>query len=104
MLERLDYVKLEPRRILDAGSGPPRRTLGKRYPAAQVIALDFALGMLRPGSFWKRWFSTQSSVCADLTRLPIAPRAIDFVWCNMALHWLSDPLPAFREFARVLAP
>ena len=103
MLERLDYVKIRPRRILDAASGPPRRALGKRYPAAQVIALDFALGMLRPTSFWQKWFSPPSSVCADLTRLPLAAGAIDFVWCNMALHWLSDPLPAFREFARVLA-
>ena len=45
MLERLDYVKLAPRRVLDAGSGPPQRALCKRYPAAEVIALDFALAM-----------------------------------------------------------
>jgi malonyl-CoA O-methyltransferase len=44
------------------------------------------------------------SVCADLERLPLADGSVDLVWCNMALHWLSDPLPAFREFARVLAP
>jgi malonyl-CoA O-methyltransferase len=103
MLERLDYMKIAPRRILDAGSGPPRGTLGKRYPRAEVIALDFALEMLRPrglGFFRKH----PLAVCADLEKLPIASAAIDLVWCNMALHWLSDPLPAFREFARVLAP
>ena len=49
MLERLDYMKLAPRRVLDAGSGPPQRLLGKRYPQAEVIALDFSLGMLRAG-------------------------------------------------------
>jgi malonyl-CoA O-methyltransferase len=38
-----------------------------------------------------------------MERLPIGAAAVDFVWCNMALHWLSDPLPALREFARVLA-
>ena len=103
MLERLDYLKLAPRRILDAASGPPRRALGKRYPGAQVIALDFSLGMLRRGEgffFQKR----PDRLCADLERLPLAPEAIDFAWCNMALHWLSDPLPALREFARVLVP
>ena len=44
MLERLDYVKLAPRRVLDAGSGPGRdaRALAKRYSNAQVIALDFS--------------------------------------------------------------
>ena len=103
MLERLDYLKLAPRRILDAASGPPRRALGKRYPGAQVIALDFSLGMLRRGEgffFQKR----PDRLCADLERLPLVPEAIDFAWCNMALHWLSDPLPALREFARVLVP
>ena len=102
MLERLDYMKIAPRRILDAASGPPRRELGRRYPKAQVIALDFALGMLRRRGL--RLFRKNLSVCGDLERLPLAAGALDFVWCNMALHWLSDPLPAFREFARVLAP
>jgi malonyl-CoA O-methyltransferase len=103
MLERLDYVKIAPRRILDAASGPPRRSLGKRYPKAGVIALDFSLAMLRPRglAFFRK---NPLSICADLEQLPIAPEAIDLVWCNMALHWLSDPLPAFREFARVLGP
>ena len=103
MLERLDYMKLAPRRILDAASGPPGSTLGKRYPGAQVIALDFSLGMLRAG---KRFFLRKNPlrVCGDLDHLPLAPEAIDFTWCNMALHWLSDPMPAFAEFARVLAP
>jgi len=103
MLERLDYVKIAPRRILDAASGPPRREVGKRYPKADVIALDFSLGMLRAAR--RRLFRRHSILlCADLERLPIASEGVDFVWCNMALHWLSDPLPAFREFARVLAP
>jgi malonyl-CoA O-methyltransferase len=103
MLERLDYVKIAPRRILDAASGPPRRALGKRYPGAEVIALDFAVAMLRAGK--KKLFGKNPSrVCGDLERLPLATHSVDFVWCNMALHWLSDPLPAFREFARVLAP
>jgi malonyl-CoA O-methyltransferase len=105
MLERLDYVKIAPRRILDAASGPPRRTLGKRYPKAEVIALDFSLPMFRQGSPWRRLFqSSPHAVCADLQQLPIAAGVLDLVWCNMALHWLSDPLPAFKEFARVLAP
>ena len=102
MLERLDYVKIAPRRILDAASGPPRGVLARRYPGAQVIALDFSLGMLRPRG-WRRFFARQAAVCADLERLPIAAEALDLVWCNMALHWLGDPLPALKEFRRALA-
>ena len=49
MLERLDYIKLQPARILDAGSGTGwgTRQLAQRYPSAQVIALDIAIGMLQ---------------------------------------------------------
>jgi malonyl-CoA O-methyltransferase len=104
MLERLDYIRLAPQRILDAGSGPPRRALRKRYPRAMVIALDFSLAMLpRPGLLARLAGSRDVGVCADLERLPLADASVDLVWSNMALHWLSDPLPAFQEFRRVLS-
>lgn len=105
MLERLDYIKLAPRRVLDAGSGPPRRELGKRYPRASVIALDFALPMLPPPGLLGRILKRNIfPVCGELERLPLADASIDLVWSNMALHWLGEPLAAFREFRRVLAP
>ena len=108
MLERLDYLKIAPRRILDAGSGPSReaKALFARYPKAELIALDFSLAMLRasPPRFGLFRKNPARYVCADLARLPIAPSSVEFVWSNMALHWTSDPLAAFREFSRVLAP
>lgn len=104
MLARLDYVKLAPRRVLDAGSGPPQRVLGKRYPKAKIVALDFSLEMLRPARTWFDFFKPNLSVCADLVRLPLAPGSVDLVWSNMALHWLAEPLDAFKEFERVLTP
>ena len=105
MLARLDYIRLEPRRILDAGSGPPRGELRKRYPKATAIALDFSRAMLPRPRFWRRFASSrQVAVCADVERLPLADAAVDLIWSNMALHWLSDPVPAFREFRRVLRP
>ena len=104
MLERLDYVKLAPRRMLDAGSGPPQRVLRKRYPRAEVVALDFSLGMLRCARSW-RICSEEKALRlrrpANGSRLPAA--ACELVWSNMALHWVADPLAALREFERVLA-
>lgn len=104
MLERLDYMKMVPRRVLDAGSGPLRdaRLLRKRYRGAQVIPVDFSLGMLRAGHGRFDFFSKKTSLCADIARLPVAAGAIDLVWSNMALHWAADPLPVLREFHRVL--
>lgn len=107
LLERLDYVKINPRRILDAGSGPAReaRSLARRYRGARVIAVDFALPMLpRPGRM-ERWLGRGvMPVCADFRRLPLASESVQLVWCNLALHWTSDPLEVFREFERVLVP
>ena len=103
LLERLDYMKIAPRRVLDAGSGPAReaRALTRRYPGAQVIALDFALPMLPR----RRWFSrVPSSLCANFLQIPLADASVEMVWSNLALHCVSDPLAAFREFERVLAP
>jgi malonyl-CoA O-methyltransferase len=104
MLERLDYMKIAPRRVLDAGSGPPQRLLGERYPKAQVVALDFSLEMLRSARSWRDFFRRNRSICGDLERLPLAAGSVDLVWSNMALHWLAEPLAALRELHRVLAP
>lgn len=111
MLERLDYVRLAPQRILDAGAGTAReaRRLAERYRDANLIALDFSLAMLsrvrRRGGFLPRLFAGRQPlpVCADMERLPLASGAIGLVWSNMALHWLDEPLGALREFQRVLA-
>jgi malonyl-CoA O-methyltransferase len=104
MLERLDYVKLAPRRILDAGSGLPQRILARRYPQAEVVALDFSLAMLRSARSWRDLFRKRLALCGDIERLPIADGSVDLVWSNMALHWVAEPLAALREFERVLAP
>jgi len=104
MLERLDYMRLAPRRILDAASGPGREAakLHARYRAAELIRADFSLAMLRQGHAWL--FDRKKRVCADLARLPFAAGAFDFVWCNMALHWAADPLSWLGELSRMLAP
>jgi len=107
MLERLDYVRLAPRRVLDAGSGPARdaRALAKRYRKADVLALDFSRRMLHAGRPRLRFFERRRPlpVCADFTRLPLAGASLGLLWSNMALHWAADPLAALREFHRVLA-
>ena len=105
MLERLDYVKIAPRRILDAGSGPSREsaTLLSKYKTSDIVALDFSLEILK--TMRKRFFrKNPSRVCAELERLPFGDGSFDLAWSNMSLHWLGEPAAALREFSRALAP
>ena len=112
MLERLDYVKLAPQRILDLGCSRGRSfdQLSLRYPEAQMIGLDLSLPMLQAGQVprpaWQRWLglgkSVPARVVADALHLPLQSRSTAIIWSNLLLHWLDDPLPALAEAHRVL--
>ena len=113
MLERLDYVKIEPRRVLDVGCGTgiSLTALSERYPKSKVIGADASEAMLRTGRTQRsglRWLlpflrsSRSSLVSADALALPFTAGSLGLVWSNLMLHWLDDPLPAFREIYRAL--
>jgi malonyl-CoA O-methyltransferase len=110
MLERLKYIKLQPSRILDAGSGTGwgTRQLTQRYPDAQVVALDIAIGMLHAArgrsGWWQKLFggAKQLQVCADIEALPVAANSVDMIWSNLALQWCNDLPETFTELHRVL--
>lgn len=106
LLERLDYVRLEPRLVLDlgAGTGYAIAALQRRYRQARVIALDFAHGMLlqarRRGSWWRR----PLCLCADAEHLPLADGTADLIVSNATFQWCNDLDTAFAECLRVLRP
>jgi malonyl-CoA O-methyltransferase len=110
MLERLDYIKLQPASVLDVGSGTGwgTRQLGERYPAAKIVALDIAIGMLQAAkaqtSWWKKLRAAQQqhAVCADVETLPLAAGSVDLVWSNLAVQWCNDLPATFAELHRVL--
>ena len=106
MLERLDYVRLEPRVILDIGCGTGLTTEGlmKRYPAARVLALDFALPMLERTRKRGRLLRRPHCLCGDLDFLPLADQSVDLVFSNASLQWSTRPAQAFADIARVLRP
>lgn len=106
MLDRLDYIKLQPRTILDAGAGTGEATaaLMKRYPKSRVIALDFALPMLHQARKRGRFMRRPVTVCADLEQLPLATDSVDLVYSNAALQWCTDLEGTLRDLRRVLRP
>ncbi len=110
MLERLEYIRLQPARILDAGSGTGwgTRRLAQHYPGAQMIALDIASGMLMAArgssGWWQKLFggTRQMQVCGDMETLPLAANSIGMVWSNLAMQWCNDLPATFAELNRVL--
>lgn len=121
LLERLDYVSLQPGRVLDVGSGTGYGLahLRSRYPEAELCALDIAPSMLKaararlPQSSWVQRALARLTppasrlthlMCADMDRLPLAPNSVNLVWSSLALQWAHDLEAAFRGFHQVLAP
>ena len=107
LLERLEYIKITPRTILDvgAGSGHLSHALTRYYPQAQIYSIDLSLKMVTEAHHRSpKWFSRQHFACADALQLPIAGNSIDLLLSNLMLQWCNDIHRIFAEFARVLKP
>lgn len=105
LLERLDWLKIEPQQILDVGAGTGRLSdaLSQKYYPAPVYAIDISIKMLQTG-YHRSGFSNQHRICADAAYLPIADDSIDLLVSNLMLQWCNDIQAVFAEFARVLKP
>jgi malonyl-CoA O-methyltransferase len=114
LLERLDYIKLAPDWIIDAGSGTGNAVPGllARFPRASVVTIDLALAMARRARMrrarWRRLLGWRGvrlvAACGDIEQMPVASGAAGLVWSNLALQWVNRPQRAFAEIERVLAP
>lgn len=109
MAERLDYVKIAPQRMADIGcaTGDGIRELSRRYPKSLPLAIDFAMPMLqetraRSSLMQRLRGAAPRLINADVNALPLCGGSLGLVWSNLMLHWLDDPLPAFREIHRSL--
>ncbi len=111
LLEQLDVLgSRQPERILDLGAGPGRaaQAMHARWPQAQVLALDFALPMLRPLAarrpWWKPGAARLQPICADVAALPLADASAELLFSNLCLQWTPDLPAVLRGFHRVLRP
>lgn len=117
MHERLQLVKVNPLRVVDAGCGTGQDlpALQKSYPAAQILGVDTSAAMIAAarGQAAKSGLSqligkllpAKSGIdylCADMADLPLARNNVDLVWSNLALHWHPQPDRVFAEWHRVL--
>ncbi len=123
LLERLQWIKLEPKFILDLGSGTGYAVpiLQKMYPHAKIIALDIAQEML---IFARNKYQVQNTTsliqrisqkllkeinsinytCADAENLPFKNQTFDLIFSSLAIQWCEDTQGLFSELQRVLKP
>ena len=106
LLERLQYVKLTPARILDAGTGTGEaiRPLQQLYRGADIVALDISERMLQQAAKRSGWFRSTQQVCADIEALPFADNSFDLVFSSLSLQWCNHLERALQQFLRVLKP
>jgi len=110
LLERLDYIKLQPASVLDvgAGTGISLASLRQHFPAAQVYALDIATAMLFEARKKQRWLHRLRRpvrfITGDAENLPLADASVDLLISNLTLQWCHDLTQTFGEFRRVLKP
>lgn len=111
LIDRLQYIRLAPQRVLDVGCGAGRAVtaLTVRYPSARVAGLDISEAMLRQGTGGlrarlPRWLggNPPALALADAARLPIGSDTVDLVYSNLMLHWHPEPHTLFPEWRRVL--
>jgi malonyl-CoA O-methyltransferase len=91
-----------PQRLLDlgCGTGQGAAALQRRYPAAAVLALDRAPGMVRS----TRAAGIGGALISDAQALPLAAQCCDAVLSNLMLQWCPQPQRVLAECRRVLRP
>ncbi|KAF1686906.1 malonyl-[acyl-carrier protein] O-methyltransferase BioC [Pseudoxanthomonas broegbernensis] len=107
LLESLAYLDdAVPSVVLDVGSGTGHAAaaMKKRWPRAQVLALDLALPMLRQAGKQSGWWKPFARVCADARALPLAQGSVDVIFSNLCLQWVEDLPAVFAGFRRALKP
>jgi SAM-dependent methyltransferase len=95
------------RRVVDIGSGPGVGTceLARRFPDAQVIAVDASPSMLGGTAKRADAHGLESRVSTHLAELPGRLEGLsgaDVVWASMSLHHVGDEVAALRVLRDLL--
>ena len=106
LLDRLEFHRLTPLRIVDLGCGTGQASAGlkNRFRQAEVIGVDSSHAMLVQLRHRPEVSSRLRSVCADMSALPLADQSSELLFSNLVMHWCPDPISLFAEFRRVLTP
>ena len=107
LLERLDGIRIAPRRILDlgAGTGAVARCLARRYREADVVYVDPVSTLLHSArARAPRWFSRHRYVAGEAERLPLHTHCVDLILSSVAMPWFDPVGLVLAECLRILRP
>jgi len=116
MLQRLSYIRLQPKQVLDAGCGAGHalEPLRGRYADIHYTGVDSCAALLktahkryaRQPSLWQKLRNKPTGklnlIHADMAQPVLPPHSQDLIWSNMALHWHPNPQRVFAEWLRLL--
>lgn len=106
----LNFVKMQPKRVLDIGCGTGyfSRLLRQRYKKSELWMLDVSGSMLEQAKLQQTrrfpWQGKNHYVQADAQALPFDSGQFDLVTSNLTMQWVIDPHKMMQEMRRVLAP
>ena len=93
-----------PDRVLECACGTGAITVSIAKNCRELIATDFAEGMLKRAAKKCRKFSNVSFSKADITDLKYEDGSFDKVVAGNVIHLLPEPEKALRELERVVRP
>ena len=101
MIEKLKFIKISPKNILDLGCGTGHLSLLLKslYPHAHITCLDFSPEMLYQCKLKEPGFET---ICADIENLPFKTSQYDIIVSSLTLHWCKDIKKIFYDVYNAL--
>jgi malonyl-CoA O-methyltransferase len=106
LLEKLEYIKLTPEWILDAGVGTGEAVIPllKRFKKSRLVALDLSERMLVKARHHRALLRKPELVCADIEQLPFGDNSFELIFSSLTLQWCNDLDTSLRDLYRILRP
>ena len=113
LIDRLRFIKIKPKKILDIGSGTgaSSKKLIDLYPDADIYEIDIAIEMLKKSksnnttiikSFFKR--NNITYINADMDLIPFDTQSFDLIISSSSIQWSSNINKLFENIFTLLRP